>query len=68
MTDEELITKIVSDQVYQIKLQRRYRDNPLAMPPLTQSTRKQQDDEWQEALERGVHGQIDDRIKDQLGI
>lgn len=65
-TDEELINKIVQRQVYQIRLQQRYKDNPLAMPPLTRSARKHQDNEWQEAIKRGVHHQIHELVKAQI--
>lgn len=58
MTDEELVEKIVNQQIFSIKLQRRYRDHPLALPPPTRKERANQDAEWQEAIRRGLHEQI----------
>ncbi len=67
LTDEELVKKIVRQQLYQIQLQKQYRDNPLANPPLTKAERKRSDAEWQEALKRNLHHEIHDRISGKIG-
>lgn len=58
MTDDELIKKIVNQEIFQIKLQKLFENHPLAMPPLTSEERANQDAEWQEAIKRGLHEQI----------
>lgn len=65
MTDEELIKKVVSQQLQQIALQQQYKNAPLAMPPLTPETRKQQNEEWQEVLFRGLHHKVHEEVKAQ---
>lgn len=68
MTDEELIKKIADQQIQQIALQQQYKDNPLAMPPLTSKTRKQQDEEWREAIRRELHHKIHEKIKSTMNL
>lgn len=58
MLDEELIEKIVNQEIFQIQLQQLFKNHPLAMPPLTPKERAKQDAEWQEAIKRGLHEQI----------
>lgn len=58
MIDEELISKIVNQQIFQIRLQQLFKNHPLAMPPLTPEERVRQDAEWQEAIKRGLHKRI----------
>lgn len=50
--------KIVIQQLHQIMLQHKYKNNPLAMPPLTPEEREEQDKDWQEAIRRGLHHRI----------
>lgn len=58
MTDKELIEKIVNQQIFSLELQRRYRNHPLALPPLARKEKAKQDAEWQEAIRRGLHEKI----------
>lgn len=63
MTNDELKQKIINDQLTVIRLQRQYRDNPLACPPLPKAERQRQDAEWQEAIRRGLHHEINAEVK-----
>lgn len=61
-SDEELIQRIVRQQVYSIRLQRKFRNNPLWVAPLTPDERKKRAGDWQEAIRRELHHEIDQKV------
>ena len=63
ISNEQLLQRIVAAQLSAIRLQKLYKDNPLAIPALPSGERKRQDAEWQEALRRGLGDEINREIK-----
>lgn len=63
MTDNELITWMVQDEVWAIHLQRKFRHNPLAVPIDTPERRAQTDAAWAECIRRGLHLVVDERAR-----
>lgn len=51
-TDEELIKKVVVQQLYRIALLQQYENNPLACPALTPEMRRREDEEWRNVIQR----------------
>lgn len=63
MTDQELIEIIVREQVSTIQAQKRFANNPMAMPPHTPEQRQRRDAMWNECIKRGVHTEVNRRVK-----
>lgn len=67
-SDEKLIQRIVDQQVASIRLQRKLKDWPMWwQPPLTIDERKKRDEDWQEAIRRNLHNEINQRVEEALG-
>lgn len=65
-SDKELIDHIVNQQIASIRLQRRFKGNQMMQAPLPPSERKKRDEDWQEAIRRNLHHEIDQKIQEAL--
>lgn len=63
-TDQTLIDTIVDQEAEAIRLQKQWRHNPLACPPLPRAVSEFRDLQWQEAISRGLHHKINRLIRE----
>lgn len=66
-SNADLMERIINQQVASIRHQRRSKGWPMWWhPPLPLSERKKRDEDWQEAIRRNLHCEIDRRIQETL--
>ncbi len=66
-SDKELVDHIVNQQVASIRRQRKFKGWPMWWhPPLPLSERAKRDEEWQEAIRRNLHHEINQRVQETL--
>ena len=68
MSDRELVETVVDGQVNTILAQRRFSNNPLAMPSPTPEQREQRDTLWNECIKRKLHKIINEKVTERLAI